>query len=57
MKNCHPNKKFHSTSCKDSYWNRRNPRGFASPSNKIDFVGEDAIEDYDLDHCGYHNKD
>lgn len=36
----HPNAKFHSTKCKDTYWNTVNPRGYG-------FLNVDKVDDYD----------
>lgn len=39
----HPNAKFHSNKCKDNYWNRENPRGYA--------VGEISEYEQIMDEC------
>lgn len=52
----HPNKKFHSKKCKDTYWNWKNPRGkFARLSDpayvrqmeidELERIGTEAMEE------------
>lgn len=50
----HPNAKFHSTACKDSYWNRVNPRGYGMAYER---VSEDDPEEDPGDDMYWNGKD